>query len=485
MPTPKSTSDIDALKVEIAKLREENEQLKRAVSFFTTSKNTVRVPEQFKPIFDQAENVVGEYFNKTNANPSEGTITINDERYVLLRASSLSVDFLNKIKNLYADKGEEEAYTIGRKFLFDIAHVLGIEDAKNFHEKMNLNDPVSKLSAGPVHFAYSGWAFVDILPESNPSPDDNFFLKYHHPFSFEADSWINKKEKSPFPVCIMNSGYSSGWCEESFGIPLTAVEVSCRAKGDDQCTFIMAPPHKIEGYLEEYKGHVHDSPEYDIPLFFERKKAEEKIAASLIEKDVLLKEVHHRVKNNLQIISSFINLQSHFLTDAKSKDIFNDTRNRIKALALVHEKLHNSKDVMFVNLEDYINSIVELLRSTYYADQMSEINIEVEVSADERFHIDVAIPCGLLINELVSNSYKHAFPNGKKGKICITFDLKDKMCTLTVRDNGVGIPDDLDIRESQTLGLEIVLSLIEQLEGSLNISKANGTALSVSFEYKH
>jgi len=202
-------------------------------------------------------------------------IEINDERYVLLRASSLSVGFLNIIKNLYSDKGEKEAFQIGKNFLFDIAHVIGLEDAKKFHASMNLKDPVDKLSAGPVHFAYTGWAYVEILPESSPSPDDNYYLKYHHPYSFEADSWIKSGLKSDQPVCIMNSGYSSGWCEESYGIPLTAVEISCRAKGDDKCTFIMAPPHRIEGYVKSEASGANEEP-YDVPLFFERKKQKKK-----------------------------------------------------------------------------------------------------------------------------------------------------------------------------------------------------------------
>jgi hypothetical protein len=184
------------------------------------------VPKEMQPLFDKAQKIVGDYFSDLYHDPEKGTIEIQDQRYVLVRASALSYDFLNTIQKLYADRGEEEATSIGRNFLFDIAHVIGLEDAKNFNKKMKLKDPISKLSAGPVHFAYSGWAFVDILPESKPSPDENFYLKYNHPYSFEADSWIKSKEKTDFPVCSMNAGYSSGWCEQSYGIELTSVEIS-------------------------------------------------------------------------------------------------------------------------------------------------------------------------------------------------------------------------------------------------------------------
>ena len=134
---------------------------------------TVRVPESMQPLFDEAQKTVASYFASFQTDPTRATIKINDQRYVLMRASSLSVDFLKTVKNLYADYGEDEALAIGRSFLFDIAHVLGIEDAKKFHETMGVTDPIARLSTGPVHFAYAGWAFVDIFDESTPSPDEN------------------------------------------------------------------------------------------------------------------------------------------------------------------------------------------------------------------------------------------------------------------------------------------------------------------------
>src|ERR1700751_3737838 len=248
---PSAEKKIKQLKKEILLLKKENAGLKKSFSLHT-DKHTVKVPKQIEPIFNKAEKLVGQYFKSLKFSPAKGSIEINNERYVLVRASALSHEFLNSFKQLYKDRGDEEATNIGKNILFDVSHVLGLEDAHNFHKKMKLKDPISKLSAGPVHFAYTGWAFVDILPESNPSPDENFFLKYHHPYSFEADSWVRAKKKSNTPVCIINSGYSSGWCEASFGISLTAVEITCRAKGDKHCTFIMAPPDKIDSYLQKH-----------------------------------------------------------------------------------------------------------------------------------------------------------------------------------------------------------------------------------------
>ena len=473
--------ELSQLKSRIEELEKENDLLKKGVSSFSADGATVNVPEQFKAIFDAAEETVGKYFEGFKTTPSKGMIEINDERYVLLRASSLSVGFLNIIKDLYSDKGDKEAFRIGRNFLFDIAHVIGLEDAGKFHTSMGLNDPVSKLSAGPVHFAYTGWAYVDILTESSPSPDDNYYLKYNHPYSFEADSWIKAGIESDEPVCIMNAGYSSGWCEESFGIPLTSVEISCRAKGDENCTFIMAPPHKIDEYLKT-EAALAGNHHYDVPLFFERKKAEEKIKQSLNEKSVLLKEVHHRVKNNLQIISSLLNLQSNYLDNDDSKSLFKETQNRIKTIALVHEKLYKSDDVEYVNLNDYIKSIVSLLSYSFDKDYI-DVNYEMSCESLEKFEIEKAIPCGLIANEILSNSYKYAFPNQFSGEISIELKSSSENCVMIIRDNGIGMKTPVDFSNSNSLGLELIHSLVGQLEGTLEVSSENGTTYHIEFPH--
>lgn len=474
-------SEIEKLKTKIAQLEKENKKLRQGYNNFVTYGPTVSVPDEMKAPFDKAEELVRDYFQNIIARPSEGNIEINDERYVLLRASSLSVGFFKKIKDLYRDKGEDKSYTIGRNFLFDIAHVLGIEDAKNFHKKMNLKDPIQKLSAGPIHFAYTGWAFVDIDPSSNPSPDENFFMKFDHPFSFEADSWIQNNEKSDFPVCIMNAGYSSGWCEESFGIPLTAVEITCRARGDEKCTFIMAPPDKIKDHLPPLDEKLKEA-EYEIPAFFERKQTEEKLKSSIEEKEVLLKEVHHRVKNNLQVISSLLNLQSYFITDDKTKNIFRDTKNRIKTLALVHERLFNSQDIEYVNLGEYIKSIVDLLSFSYDKEYI-EIDYQFDKEIVGQFDIEKAIPIGLLVNEVVSNSFKYAFPNITRGQIQCHILKKGENSELMLCDDGIGLPKDMVIGETNSLGMELIQSLSSQIEGELQIDRdrEKGVCFRVTF----
>ena len=211
---------------------------------------TVKVPEAFAPAFEAAQAYVSRYFEAQESDPEKGTISISGERYILVRAASMSVEFFDLVRSLYADKGEDEARSVASNLLFDTAHAIGKADAITFHEKMGVTNPIERLSAGPIHFAFAGWAFVDILPDSRPSPDEDFFLVYDHPFSFESHAWLAQKRTSETPVCIMNAGYSSGWCEVSFGVPLVAVETECQAAGGPRCRFVMAPPSRIEEHLE-------------------------------------------------------------------------------------------------------------------------------------------------------------------------------------------------------------------------------------------
>jgi signal transduction histidine kinase/CheY-like chemotaxis protein len=212
--------------------------------------NTVRVPERFKALFEEAQRYVSRYFADFTTAPERGTVEIHGQRYVLVRAASMSVEFYDMVRSIYGE--EADAPSVAHSLLFDIAHAMGLADARAFAERMGVTDPIARLSAGPIHFAHAGWAFVDISAESQPTPDDAYYLLYDHPYSFESDSWLIAKKATDRPVCVMNAGYSSGWCEHSFGLSLAAVEILCRAKGDDACRFIMAPPDKIQGHVEAY-----------------------------------------------------------------------------------------------------------------------------------------------------------------------------------------------------------------------------------------
>lgn len=214
---------------------------------------TVSVPEDFEQLFQKAESYVGDYFKDIAFRPEDGTIEASGERYLLIRTSSLSVDFLNFIKSMYPGIEDETALDASSKVLFDMAKSFGMSDAKKFSEIQGVTEPIEKLSSGPVHFAYTGWANVCLDPGSHLTPDENFYLSYHHPHSFEADAWIRTGKKTDFCTCVMNAGYSSGWSQESFGIELIAKELTCRARGDRQCRFVMSQPHRLDEFVTKFR----------------------------------------------------------------------------------------------------------------------------------------------------------------------------------------------------------------------------------------
>lgn len=473
VPYMKEKESIKVLKQKIKQLERENALLKKQKNPFETNKRTVKTPKQIEPIFDKASLSVKKYFQSFKAHPELSKIDINGQRYVLMRAESISHSFLKNIVRLYADRPTSEAMKIGSNLLFDMAHLIGIEDARNFHVKMKLKDPISKLSAGPVHFAYTGWAFVDILPESNPTPDENFFLKYNHPFSFEADSWIKAKEKSKTPVCTMNAGYSSGWCEESFGIELTAVEITCRAKGDKHCSFIMAPPNRINEHLKKVNLAYGGKRKFDVPLFFERKRHEERMKTALKEKEILLKEIHHRVKNNLQVITSLLKLHADKTNDVKFSEMVMESQNRIVSMALIHEMLYANSNLSKINIVKYIRSLFDKLGANY---NKTDIELLLKISPDASMEVDKMVPIGLILNEAISNSFKYAFVNKKNGVISISLEK----CKLIIADNGVGLSSLNKKKRKESFGIELIYLLSEQIEAQCTIESRNGTVITIS-----
>ena len=212
----------------------------------------------------------------------------------------------------------------------------------------------------------------------------------------------------------------------------------------------------------------------------DRKKVEEKLKSSLEEKDVLLREIHHRVNNNLQIISSLFNLQSNYVNEG-SKDILLVSQSRVKSMAMIHEKLYQSPDLTHINIKDYIESFVSNL---FYLYKVKKGVIEPQITVDNiEMGIDTAIPLGLIINELVNNSLKHAFPEGKEGgKIQISLKKEDELFTLKIVDNGVGMPEKEKIENTKSLGLQLVSNLVNQLDGTMKISGTDGTEVKVLFE---
>ncbi|WP_413168175.1 PAS domain S-box protein [Capilliphycus salinus ALCB114379] len=212
----------------------------------------------------------------------------------------------------------------------------------------------------------------------------------------------------------------------------------------------------------------------------ERKQAEEQMQASLKEKEVLLREIHHRVKNNLYIISNLLDLQSDVIEDENLLALFSDSQTRIQSMALIHEQLYQATDLGQVNFGDYIHRLVENLFFSL-GDTQGLVKSVVDVEPIQ-INLETAIPCGLLINELITNALKHAFPDGRPGEVYVEFyqDLEQKL-HLTVRDNGVGISPDIDWENSPTLGLKLVQILSKQLRANFNINSSGGTCIELIF----
>lgn len=209
----------------------------------------------------------------------------------------------------------------------------------------------------------------------------------------------------------------------------------------------------------------------------ERKLAETQMQRSLIEKEVLLKEIHHRVKNNLQVVCSLLNLQAKKVVDPEARAILESSRDRVLSIAMAHKKLYQSTDLTHVSFKDYLQSLLAEIAATY---KQPSIKLSVEME-DIAMDLNAAIPCGLIVNELVSNCFKHAFPKDGAGTIQIRLTRNQDVFVLTVTDNGVGLPSDLDNYSTSSLGLQLVNVLVKQINGTLEHSHGDGTSFRITF----
>ena len=228
-----------------------------------------------------------------------------------------------------------------------------------------------------------------------------------------------------------------------------------------------------DGEVNEVSGIGHD--------ITEKKKSEEKIKLSLQEKEVLLKEVHHRVKNNLQVISSILNLQSSYVKDEGTLNILKESQNRIKSMAFIHESLYQTKDFSSINFTEYvINLSQNLIHSYSNFDHEIKLNLEIQ---NVFLNLDLAIPCGLIINEIVSNALKYAFvDNSEEAEITISMKIEGENLVLIIGDNGKGLPKEIDYRNTESLGLQLVVTLTDQLSGVIDLNREKGTNYTIIFK---
>ncbi|HEX4231979.1 MAG TPA: chemotaxis protein CheB [Bryobacteraceae bacterium] len=214
----------------------------------------------------------------------------------------------------------------------------------------------------------------------------------------------------------------------------------------------------------------------------ERRTAEEQIRASLREKEILLKEIHHRVKNNLQMIASLLSLQTEYLGHSKTVDLLEDMKGRVRSIAAIHEMLYGSADLSRIDFAGYLNALAKDLLS-FYSGAAGRVDLNIH-SEPEFLEITQAVPCGLLVNELLTNSLKHAFPDRRAGAIKVTFSCPADECRLVISDDGIGLPPELDPQNSASMGFQLVMLLVQQLKGTLTIDRGSGTRSNITFAKK-
>lgn len=247
--------------------------------------------------------------------------------------------------------------------------------------------------------------------------------------------------------------------------PVEATLVNMRTENDDY----------------EFLGVPNSAKVLSIRDITRRREAEQQIEDSLEEKAVLLREIYHRVKNNMQVIASMLKMQSRVIEDKHYSGIFLECEHRIQSMALVHEKLYRSKELDKIELKSYIKTLAHDLLESYGANAR-RVSTKVEVS-DIHVGLDTAVPCGLIVNELVSNAMKYAFPDNVEGLILVKMVIiGEKQFCLEVIDNGIGIPGDLDIAASNSLGLRLVKSFSRQLQGKFEFTNNNGTHFKLTFK---
>ncbi|NRA12006.1 MAG: PAS domain S-box protein [Crocinitomicaceae bacterium] len=249
-------------------------------------------------------------------------------------------------------------------------------------------------------------------------------------------------------------------------------EVELRSeKRDFWMEIFMNPIFDTSGNVVEISLVAHD--------ISEKKKASNAMESSLKEKEVLLKEIHHRVKNNLQVISSILNLQSSFVTDKNTLDILQESRNRIRSMAIIHENLYRTEDFSSIKFASYIKNLTHNLIASYSVNRKVILDIDL---ADVDLVLDQAIPCGLLLNELITNSLKYAWKDGENGIISIRLKEVKNIVELVIKDNGIGLPVEFEKMDSDTLGLQLVITLAEQLDAELKVDVKEGTEYLIKFE---
>lgn len=405
-----------------------------------------------------------------------------EDRKKLLKAIQ-NEDEVNDYELLLKDKNNRLIYTsVNAHFLFDSHNrPIGVEGSlRNINERKKAEED---LKISQIHLAdamelshLANWELD--LPKGMFTFNDKFYsilgtsAENEGGYSMSIADYI-KNYVHPDDASFIADGIKKSIeaRETAFG---TGFEHRIIRK--DRKTRYMAIHIRITPATEIHPVQIYGSVQ-DIT---EHKTAEKELKDSIQEKEMLLKEIHHRVKNNLMVISSLLNIQSRYIKDKAALDVFRESQNRAKSMALIHEKLYRSTDLKNIDFGEYIRTFATDLYHSIVSDpSLIKLNLNVEQAMVD---INTAIPLGLIVNELITNSLKHGFPEGKKGEINIDFRHQNGNFVLSVADNGAGFPKDLDFRNTDSLGLQLVNNLTDQIDGTVELDTTDGTEFKVTFK---
>lgn len=480
----------------------------------------VQVPEELEPAFKMAEDLVEQWFTHLQPDPARGRFDVHGERYVLVRAGSLASDLFRMVRERLGPGREDEADEFSRSLLYDLAHGLGRADSQHFAGRTD--DPGSLL-LGPALFAFGGWGSVEFMDRTSLS-EDGFYMHFRHRNTFEAEAWLEAHVEASLPVCVLSAGYAAGWNEEALGRPLAAIEVECRACGDEACTFVMAPAEHLHSRAQElYPDHRLASrlERVGVPEVLARKRLEEDLRSArdalelrVAERTAALTETNVRLTRALaerdRAEAMLLRSQKLEALGRLAGGVAHDMNNLLGVILAHASRLRQGQDVEagVRAIEDACSRGAELTGGLLaFSRRQPEVRRPVDLGVLTtgalellrpvlgRVDLKVQIDPGVVVNvsagqieqvvvNLVQNACE-AMDDGSRGKLIVRVTASGDDAILVVTDSGRGMDAVVQQRifdpffstrgEAGTgLGLSVVYGIIEAHDGRIGVSSEVG-----------